>query len=70
MTILLICVYALNRIIHSKLYLSCTFQTSDIEVLSQKLKRNIHLTNSPKRDHIYKLCLHKLEEHKCLIFTS
>ena len=35
-----------------------------------KLKLNIHLTKSPKRDHFYKLCLCTLEEHKCLILTS
>ena len=32
----------------------------------QKLKLNIHLTKSPKRDHIYKLCLYTLKEPKCL----
>ena len=37
---------------------------------AQKLKLNIHLTKSPKRDHVYKLCLYTLEEHKCLILTS
>ena len=31
---------------------------------------NMHLTKSPKRDHIYKLFLYTLEEHKCLILTS
>ena len=40
------------------------------EILSQKLKLNIHLTKSPKRDHIYKLCLYALEEHSCLILTN
>ena len=50
---LIICVYALNRNKHAKLYLPITFQTSDIELLSPKLKLNIHLTKSPKRDHIY-----------------
>ena len=40
-----------------------------IELLSPKLKLNVHLTKSPKRDHIYKLCLYPLEEHKCLILT-
>ena len=37
---------------------------------AQKLKLNIHLNKSPKRDHIYKLFLYTLEEHKCLILTS
>ena len=37
---------------------------------AQKVKLNIHLTKSPKRDHIYKLCLYTIEEHKCLILTS
>ena len=46
------------------------FQTSDIELLSPKLKLNIHLTKSPKRDHIYKFCKYILKEHKCLIITS
>ena len=55
---------------NAKLYLPRTFQTSDIDFLSQKLKLNIHLTKSPKRDHIYKLCLCTLQEHKCLILTS
>ena len=47
----------------AKLYLPSTFQTSDIELLSQKLKLSIHLTKSSKRDHIYKFCLYTLEEH-------
>ena len=73
--------YAFNRNKIAKLYLPSTFQTSDIELLAPKLKDNndllnpklklnIHLTKSPKRDHIYKLCLYTLEEHKCLILTS
>ena len=28
--------------------------------VAQKLKLDIHLTKSPKRDHIYKLCLYML----------
>ena len=28
-----------------------------------KFKLNIHLTKSPKRDHIHTLCLYMLEEH-------
>ena len=51
-------------------YLPSMFQTSDIELLSPKLKLNIHLTKSPKRDHICTFCLYTLEEHKCLILTS
>ena len=47
-----------------------TFQTSDIEPLSPKLKLNIHLTKSPKRDHICKWCLYMVEKHNCLILTS
>ena len=35
-----------------------------------KLKFNILLTKSPKRDHIYKLCLYTLKEHKALVLTS
>ena len=46
------------------------FQTSDIELLGPKIEINIHLTKSPNRDHIYKLCLYNLEEHKCLILIS
>ena len=46
------------------------FQTSDIELLAQKLKLNIPLTKSTKRDNIYKLCLFTLEEHKGLILRS
>ena len=41
-----------------------------IALLSPVMKLNIHLTKSPKRVHIYKLCLCTLEEHKCLILTS
>ena len=33
-----ICVYALNRNKHAKLHLPSTFQTSDIELLSQKIE--------------------------------
>ena len=44
MTISIICVYALNRNKHDKLYLPSTFQTSDIELLSLKIELNIHLT--------------------------
>ena len=46
------------------------FQTSDIELLSPKLKLNIHLTKSPKRDHIYILCLYMVEEPNCLKLAS
>ena len=55
---------------NAKLYLPSTFQTSDIELPSPKLKVNIHLTKSSKRDLIYKLFLYTLEEHKYLILTS
>ena len=70
MTILIIFVYAFNRNKSAKLCLPSTFQTSDKELLSPKLKLYIHLTKSFKRDHIYKLYLYTLEEHKCLILTS
>ena len=53
---------------NAKLYLP--FQSLDIELLSPKLKLNVHLTKSPKRNHIYKFCLYTLEEHKYLILTS
>ena len=69
MTIIIICVYVLNRNKHAKLYLPSMFQTSDIEILSPKLKLYMHLTQSPKRDHIDKVCLYMLEEHNCLILT-
>ena len=72
MTILIICVYALNRTKYAKLYPPGMFQTSFIDLLSPKIeykKLNIHLTKSPKRDHIYKLGLYMLEEHKCLTLT-
>ena len=56
---------------NAKLYLGSMFQTSDIELLSPKIETfNIHLTTSPKHDHICKLCLYTLGEHKCLILTS
>ena len=32
-----------------------------------KPKINIHLTKSPKREHINKLYLYTLEEHNCLL---
>ena len=54
----------------AKFYLPSMYQASDIEFLSPKMKLNIHLTKSSKRDHIYKLCLYALEEHKCLTLTS
>ena len=46
--------FCLKRKKHAKLYLPSTFQTSDIELLSKKIKLNTHLTKS-KHDHIYKL---------------
>ena len=46
------------------------FQTSDIELLSPKLKLSMHVCKSFKRGHIYKFCLYMLEEHNCLILTS
>ena len=66
----MIFVYAFNRNKHSKLYLPNTFQASDIELLSKKLKLNMHITKSPKHDHVSKLHLYMLEEHNCLILTS
>ena len=36
----------------------------------QKLKLNIRLTKSPKRDHVYKLFLYMIQEHICLTLTS
>ena len=51
-----------------------TFQTGfELQIyrlLSPKLKLNIHLTKSTKRDQIYKLWLYTLEEHNCSILTS
>ena len=38
MTILIICVYALNRNNQAKLYLPSTFQTSEIEFLSLEIE--------------------------------
>ena len=38
MTILIICVYALNRNKNAKLYLPSTLQTSDMELLSPKIE--------------------------------
>ena len=52
MTILIIFVYAFYRNKIAKIYLPSTFQTLDIELLTPKLKLNIHFTKSPKRDHI------------------
>ena len=65
MPILIFYVYALNRNNPVKVYLPSTFQTSDIELMIPKIEPNIHLTKSPKRDHIYKLCLYMLEEYNC-----
>ena len=61
----MICVYALNRNKYSELYmyLPNMFQTSNTKLI------NIHLTNSPKLDHLHKLCLHIQEENNCLILT-
>ena len=70
MSILIIFVYAFNKNKNGKLYQPSMFQASDIELLSPKLKLNIHLTKSPKRDHILKLCLCTLDEHNYLILTS
>ena len=50
-------VYAFNGNKNAKLYLPSIFQTSDVELLGTKMKLNIHLTKSSKRDHIYKLNL-------------
>ena len=61
----MICIYDLNRDKIVELYLPSTFQTSDIELWARKFKIDIHLTKSPKRDHIYKLCLYMLVEHNC-----
>ena len=41
-------VYAFNWNKTAKLYLPSMFQTSDIELLSPKLKFNVHLTKSGK----------------------
>ena len=46
------------------------FQTSDIDPEPKLETLLIHLTKSPKRDHIHKLCFYMLEEHNCLIFKS
>ena len=46
------------------------FKPQILNSLAQKLKPNLLLTKSPKHDHVYKLCLYTLEEHKCLIITS
>ena len=57
----------------AKLYLPSTFPASDIHCRApepQKLKLYIHLTKSPKCDHIYKLCLDTAEEHKSLLLIS
>ena len=62
----LIILLCLDRNQNAKLYLPSTFQASDIELLIPKLKLNIHLTKSPKCDHIYKLCLYTIEEQKML----
>ena len=70
MTKLIISVYALSRNNHRKLYLPSTSQTSDIELLTQKLKLYIHRTNTAKRDNIYKFRFYMPGEHNCLILTS
>ena len=43
-------------------FLAC-FKLQILSSRAPKLKLNIHLTKSPKRDHIYKFCLYTLEEH-------
>ena len=68
---ILIQLIALNRNKNAKLYLSSPFQPNMYRAQSlPKFKLNIYLTKSPKRDHIYILCLYMLEEHNCLILTS
>ena len=58
----MIFVYAFSMNKHFNLYLPSTFQASDIELLSPKVKLHIHLTKSPKRDHVSQLRLYMLEE--------
>ena len=60
-----LCLCFINRNKIAELYVPSTFQTSDIELQCKKLKIDIHLTKSPKRDHVYKLCLYMLEEYNC-----
>ena len=45
------------------------FKPQILSSQAPELKLNNNLTESPKRDHIYKLCLYILEEPKCLILT-
>ena len=64
--------YIGNRKKRVKSYIPSMFQTSDTQQLlsPKKLKFNIHLSKSHKRDHIYKLCLYMLGKHICLILKS
>ena len=62
MTILVICVYALNRNKHAELYLPNMFQTSDIELLSPKIEITTYISINHPRVTIF--CL--LEEHLIL----
>ena len=51
------------------IFLAC-FKPQIYSSGAKKLKLNIHLTKSTKRDHIYTLGLCMLEEHSCLILAS
>ena len=43
------------------------FKPQILSSRAQELKLKIHLTESPKHDNIYKLCLYILEEHKIML---
>ena len=65
MTILIICVYALNRNTPAELYTPSIFQASDMELLNPNRNLIYILLNHPSMKHIYKLGKHMLEEHNC-----
>ena len=43
-------------------YFIARFKPKIYSCFAEKLKLKIHLTKSPNRDHIYKLCLYTLEK--------
>ena len=47
-----------------------SYHVSNLRYRAPKPKNYMHLTKSPKRDNIYKLCLHTPEEHKYLILPT
>ena len=65
LSILIVCVYALNRNKH----IITSFCISNMRYIAPdlKLKLHVHLTKSSKRDNISKLCLYMVAELLILV---